>query len=91
MWKNIVELGRPEVTIWRMPNACWITKATNTHSEYVIIIAFPLQQWLHKHASMLRYMYIALTFTAYITQCICNLNNNMITIINGQTLGISAE
>jgi len=21
--------------------ACWITKATDTHSEYVIIIAFP--------------------------------------------------
>jgi len=24
--------------------ACWITKATNTHSEYVILIAFILQQ-----------------------------------------------
>ena len=24
--------------------ACWIPKATNTHSEYVILIAFPLQQ-----------------------------------------------
>jgi len=44
MWKN-VELGRPEMTIWHMPNAGWIAKATNTHSEYVILIAFPLQQW----------------------------------------------
>ena len=26
--------------------ARWITKATDTHSEYVILIAFPLQQWL---------------------------------------------
>jgi len=26
--------------------ACWITKATNALSEYVIIIAFPMQQWL---------------------------------------------
>jgi hypothetical protein len=34
-------------------------KATNTHSEYVIRIAFPLQQWLHERASMLRYTYIA--------------------------------
>ena len=25
--------------------ACWITKVTDTHSEYVIIIAFPRQQW----------------------------------------------
>jgi hypothetical protein len=33
--------------------ACWINEATNTHSEYVILIACPLQQWLHKHASRL--------------------------------------
>ena len=38
---------------------CWIAKATNTHSEYVIIIAFPLQQWLPERASVLRYRYIA--------------------------------
>ena len=37
----------------------WITKSTNTHSEHVIRIAFPLQQWLHERASMLRYTYIA--------------------------------
>ena len=39
--------------------ACWITKTTNTHSEYVMLIAFPLQQWLHERASILRYKYIA--------------------------------
>jgi hypothetical protein len=38
----------------RMRTACWIPKATNTHSEYVIIITFPLQQGLHERASMLR-------------------------------------
>jgi hypothetical protein len=27
----------------RMRLACWITKAVDTHSEYVIIIAFPWQ------------------------------------------------
>jgi hypothetical protein len=27
--------------IGRMRSACWITKATDTHSEYVILIAFP--------------------------------------------------
>jgi hypothetical protein len=32
--------------------------ATNTHSEYVILIAFPLQQSLHKRAAILRYTYI---------------------------------
>ena len=91
MWKNIVELGRPEMTIRHMPNACWISKVANTHSEYVILIALPLQQWLHKHSSMLHYVCIALSFTAYITRCIYNLNNNMIPIINDQTLGIGAE
>ena len=36
-----------------------VTKATNTHSEYVIFIVFPRQQWLLKCASELRNMYIA--------------------------------
>jgi hypothetical protein len=30
----------------RMRILCWISKATDTHSEHVIFIAFPLQQWL---------------------------------------------
>ena len=34
----------------RMRNACWIPKATDTHSEYVILIAFPRQQWLRERA-----------------------------------------
>ena len=34
--------------------AHWITKATDTHSEYVIINAFPGQQWLRERATMLR-------------------------------------
>jgi len=59
MWENIVERGRPQMTIWRMRIACCATKAINTHSEYVIFIAFLLQQWLHERASMLRYTYVA--------------------------------
>ena len=59
IWKNIIGRDRPQVTIWRMRISCWITKATNTHSEYVILIAFLLQQWWHQSASVLRYMYIA--------------------------------
>jgi len=57
--KNTVERGRSQMKIWRMRIACWIPKATNTHSEYVILISFPLQQWLHERASTLRYAYIA--------------------------------
>ena len=41
------------MTIWRMRNVCWICKATNTHSECVILIAFSLQLWLHACASVL--------------------------------------
>ena len=41
----------------RMRFACWIPKTTDTHLEHVIPIAFPLQQWLHGRASMLRYTY----------------------------------
>jgi hypothetical protein len=44
MWENFVELGRPQMTIWRIRIACWIHKVTNTHSDYVTRIAFPLQQ-----------------------------------------------
>jgi hypothetical protein len=57
-WKNIVEPDRPQMT-WRMRFACWITKATNTDSEYVILTAFPQQQWLHERGSLLRYTRIA--------------------------------
>ena len=45
----------------------WIYKATDTHSEYVILIDFPRQQWLCERASVLRYTYSAclVTFRAY--------------------------
>jgi hypothetical protein len=46
--------------IRRMRFACWITKATHTHthSEYIILIVLPWRQWLLEDASMLRYTYI---------------------------------
>ena len=40
--------------IRRMHFACWINKATGTHSKYVKLIACPRQQWLLERASMLR-------------------------------------
>jgi hypothetical protein len=58
MWKNIVVRGRPHDNMAH-GIACWILKATNTHTVCVILIAFPLQQWLHGRASMLRYTCIA--------------------------------
>jgi len=44
IWKYIIEPDRPHITTWRMRIACWVSKATNGHSEYVIL---PLKQWLH--------------------------------------------
>jgi hypothetical protein len=38
-----------------MRSACWKTKDTDTHTEYVTLIAFSRQQWLRERASMLRY------------------------------------
>jgi hypothetical protein len=47
------------MTILHMRIACWIPKATNTHLQYVMIIAFLPEQWLHEHFSTLRHTYIA--------------------------------
>jgi hypothetical protein len=30
-WKNMVEIGRPQMGVWLMRLACWISKATNSH------------------------------------------------------------
>jgi len=57
LWDNVEKDDRAEQDtgdniIQRMPVTFYITKATNTHSDYVIITAFPLQQWLHERASL---------------------------------------
>ena len=58
MWYNMEELDRPQMAIWRMRIACWKPKVTNTHSEYVILTAFPLQE-LHERVLMFRlYLYM---------------------------------
>ena len=43
----------------RMRSACWITKATNTHSEHIILAVFPVQEWLYERVSMLRCAFFA--------------------------------
>jgi len=73
MWKYMVEPDRPQMrhVMRRMRFACWITKATDTHSQYNIFIAFPRQKLLHESTSVLRYMYIA---------CLVMLHNDAFTI-----------
>jgi len=79
MWKNIVDPERLQATIWRMQIACWIPKATDAHSECVILIAFPRQQWLHERAWMLCYTYIVYLlfhFDIYFHELSVNYNKN---------------
>ena len=38
MSNNIVVPDRPQVIIWSVHIACWIPKATNTHSQYVMML-----------------------------------------------------
>jgi len=50
------------MTICRMHTVCWIRKAIYTHSEFGILIPFPMQQWLQERALKLRYTYIGAFF-----------------------------
>jgi hypothetical protein len=63
LWDNVEKYSTArqatdDNTIWCMHFACCITKATDAHSEYVILIAFPRQQRVQKRTSIC-YMYIA--------------------------------
>jgi hypothetical protein len=60
--------------IWRMRIACWIPKDTDTHSECVMLIAFPQQLCLQERASMLRYTYIAVLMSV-LTLGTCSIIN----------------
>jgi len=59
IWENVVGPGRPQMAIRRMRIACWMHKATNTQSEYVILIAFHCNRWFRGRTSVLRYTYFA--------------------------------
>jgi hypothetical protein len=65
------------MTTWGMRIACWIHKVTNTHSEYVILIALPLQQQLHERASLLSYTPIDLivVFLPYV--CVSDIDRDI--------------
>jgi hypothetical protein len=55
LWRNIenmVQSGRPQITIWRLCTACWITKTVDTHSEYVIHNCISKAKWIWELASI---------------------------------------
>jgi hypothetical protein len=53
MRKNIYTAGHVMDVNMAHSLSILITKATKTHSEYVILLVFPLPQWLHERESML--------------------------------------
>jgi len=55
--ENTVQPGTPHKATWRMRIANWVPKAMNTHSEYLLLIEFSLQQWWQVRASLLRSAY----------------------------------
>ena len=62
-----------------------VSQATHTHththtlSECVLLIASPLQQWLHENTSMLLYMYIAYPVTFFYTFVLQVMDRTIIT------------
>jgi hypothetical protein len=71
MWKNVVERVRPQMTIWRMRIACWIPKATNTHTGCVILNCFSTATVVVRTRSnvtlllYINYLYILLYINIY--------------------------
>jgi len=63
------------MTIERKLIACWIPKAVITRSGCVVLICFPLQQWSHERASMVRYTYIACLLFSYVRNYSCDLSD----------------
>jgi hypothetical protein len=60
IWKKYCTAGQAtdDNIINCMRFTCWVN-ATDKHSEYLIVIAFPQQQRFRERGSMLHYMFIA--------------------------------
>jgi len=71
-WKNMEGPPKPQMAILCMGVACWINKGTDTHSEYIILIAFPRQQCLRERPSILR------LYVHYLPCFVLTLHNNRI-------------
>jgi hypothetical protein len=53
--------------------ARWISKATNTNSLYLILIAFSLQQWLKEQASNVTFIRTVPIFLQFISDKVTNI------------------
>jgi hypothetical protein len=57
LWDNVEKYSTirqitDDKIIRRMQIACWMTKTTDTHSEYVTLFGFRRQKWLYECTSM---------------------------------------
>ena len=59
------------MTTWPIRIAYWKTQVADPHSECVILIVFPLQQWLQDRTSVLRYTYITSLVSIIILSYFC--------------------
>jgi len=61
LWDNVEKYCRVgQATDDNMAHAhCMLDNQGYTHTQYIILIAFPLQQWLQERTSVLWYTYIA--------------------------------
>ena len=57
--EKLCRVGQATDDNWHICISCWVPKSTNTYSEYLILIAFPLQLWVYERAFMLRATYSA--------------------------------
>jgi len=62
IWKYMFKRHRPQMTIWN--DACAITKARDTHSEHVTLIAFQRQTVVTQRC-------LNVTFIRTLSVCVC--------------------
>jgi hypothetical protein len=58
LWDNMWKYGTAVRAVGgnimrRLRFSCWVTKPTETHSEYVLLTAFPRQRWFRERALLL--------------------------------------
>ena len=78
LWKNIVVLDTPQMTIWCKRISCWIPKFTNTLSEYVILNCFSTTTGYNKyktghgpHSSKIFVLFYILFVLCRSVYCLC--------------------
>ena len=89
LWINVEKYcraDRAQMIIWRMCFACWVPNATSTHTVCVILIDFPLQQWLHESAKcyIIRTLPVLLVSILYAFRDVFNENFESSSVISNE-------